>query len=199
MSDVVAPMKREAPTRAEAFAAGDHDSRRAELQAQMQAAAKALAYEQASACKTRLTRLAAFEQEGYRWVAPAERFAYLLLQRGAGVRECRAFLVCRSAIQYAGAVAYPLEEKPLAEILKTMRWLCSTDPPVDEAGRLRMGLVARTLFAGGDRRGAVVPWREDLSPADLAEAIETHREILHLRAPKKKKSRDAGDAGDKKE
>jgi SAM-dependent methyltransferase len=178
--------------RAEDFVAGDREGRRAELRVRMQAAAKRQAYEQASVCKTRLDRLDLFEQAPYRWVAPAERFAFLLVQRGAGVREARAFLAYRGAIHYAGPLAYPLQERQLTGLLRTMRRLCATDPPVDEIARLRIGLVARTLFASEDRRGLALPWREDLTAADLAESIEDHRELLRLRAPRKR-GEDTGD------
>ncbi|MBS3821747.1 MAG: hypothetical protein GVY16_07885 [Planctomycetes bacterium] len=163
------------------FAAGDRQDRREQLIEQMKQAAAEQAYERAAAIKTRLDRLAYFDSPPCRFARPAEDFNYVLIQPGAGIRECRALLASRTAIQYAGPLAWPLQDKPLQNVLKTMAYLAETSPPADELGRLRMGLVSRLLFAGADRRGAVVHWTPQTTAADLADAVANARERLGLK------------------
>jgi SAM-dependent methyltransferase len=154
---------------------------RQSLSDQMAAAAKDLKFEQAAGIRNRLARLDVFEGESYRYVAPAERFAFILAQPGAGVHEFRVFLAHRGYISFAGALEYPLAADAPVGVLRAMRKLTATDSPVDGLGRLRMGLVARTLFGGSSRRGLVMPWREDLTAETLAEWIRAGRDELGLR------------------
>ncbi len=168
-----------------AFAAGDREPLREKLTAEMKASAKALDFERAGSLKTRLERLAIFEKDCYRFVRPADQFGYILVHRGAGRREARAFLAWRGQIVYAGALRWPSQADELQGVLDRMRERSADKPNGDEAGQLRMGLVARTLFAApetasADRRGLVVQWNDALTAASLATAMEEYRDELGL-------------------
>lgn len=163
------------------FAAGNRKPRENQLIEQMKQAAAERAYEQAAAIKTRLDRLKAFDAPACRFVRPLEDFHYLIIQPGVGIRQCRAFLASRTAIQAAGDLDWPLKTEQLESVLKTMAWLAATNPPADALGRLRLGLVSRLLFAGPDRRGAILHWTPETSVQDFAEAIENAREALGLK------------------
>ncbi len=172
---------RDVLAKAWAFAAGDREPIRTHWAEQMTQFARRQRYEQAAACKTRLDRLGRFEEDRFRYVVPAERFGFVLIQRGAGRREIRAFLSRRGWIESAAPLAFPLQTSSLQAVIKRMVRLSGHDVECDPLGRLRMGLVARTLFAGDDtRRGIVLPWREGLSASDLAEAIEANQSALGL-------------------
>jgi excinuclease UvrABC nuclease subunit len=162
------------------FAAGDRQALRDRLTQQMAQAARELKFEQAAAIKSRLSRLEVFDRECYRHVAPADAFAFILIHPGRGAREARAFCAVRGVVEYAGELAIPLKETKLAGVLETMRRLAGDAAPCDAAGRLRMGLVARTLFSGPQRRGVVLPWRDGLTVQDIAGVIEAGRETLRL-------------------
>ncbi len=163
------------------FAAGHRQPREQQLITQMKQAAAKQAYEQAAAIKTRLDRIKAFDAPGYRFVRPLENFQYILIQPGVGIRQCRAFLASRTAIQAAGDLDWPLQTVQLDGVLKTMAWLAETQPPADDLGRLRLGLVSRLLFAGENRRGAILHWTPEITAEDLAATIENARQPLGLK------------------
>ncbi len=169
------------------FAAGDRAARRDELTDLMQRAAGAQQYERASAIKTRLSRIAQLDQPAYRFVAPAEEFAFLMIQRGPGSRAARAFCVRGPKVQPAGQLDYPLVDKQLTDVVARMSSHAADGPAeADPADPWRMGLVAQYLFSGGDRRGVILRWRENVTADQVAEAIEARKDALKLRAPAKR-------------
>ncbi len=162
------------------FAAGDRETLRSDITAQMARAAKELKFEQAGACKTRLDRLSVFEGENYRYVKPLGEFRKILIQPGAGVHELRVFLVNGGMIVQAGAIKYPLCMDQLRGLLNSM----SEFARQSQAGvfaDLAMGLVVRTLFATPPRCGLAVDWRAGLSVEELADAIDASREDLAVK------------------
>ena len=171
------------------FAAGQREELRRGVEAEMARAAKAMEFEAAAGYKNRLVRLNRLESDAYRFAAPAEQFAFVLVQRGAGRREVRVFLVYRGAIEFGGALEFPLREGQLSAVVESMRRLTATRPPADICSRLRMGLVTRTLISSPGRRGVVLPWGEGCTVRRLAEAIETNRRILGLPPEKKSKEK----------
>ena len=73
--------------------------------------------------------------------------------------------------------------------------------PADPAGRWRMGLVARALFAPPQQAGLVLRWRESMALEELAAALAPAASALGLSQPKKPKKpkqpeRGDGDAGE---
>ena len=173
------------------FAAGQREALRQHLKTEMGSAAEALKFEAAAGHKNRLIRLDRLESGAYRFAAPAEQFAFVLVQRGAGRREVRVFLVYRGEIEFGGALKFPLQEEQLSAVVESMRQLTATSPPVDVCSRLRMGLVTRTLISSPARRGVVLPWGLGWTAGRLAEAIETNRRILGL-PPEKKGKEEVG-------
>lgn len=153
-----------------AFAAGDRQSRWDDLTQRMKQAAQAMRFEEAAALKARRDRLEFFRREEFAHVRPAEAFAYLLAPRSLSRRQRRMFLVWRGEIVYAGEMRRPVTAENLQGVLDRMKALSAESPPCDTAARLRMGLVARSLFDAPAERGLAVPWSPSLTAAALAEA-----------------------------
>jgi excinuclease UvrABC nuclease subunit len=166
-----------------AFAAGDRQPLRNALRERMKSAAAAQEYERAGSLKTRLERLHVFDRECFSHVQPADDFRYVLVQRGVGKREARAFLAWRGEIVYAGALHWPTKSDELQGVLESMdriKTLAAAETICDDHGRLRMGLVARMLFENPARRGAALRWDDASSVEALGEAIEANRDELGL-------------------
>ena len=123
-----------------------------------------------------------FGRECFEHVAPAGAFGFVLLQPGAGKREARAFLAWQGQIVYASNVSWPTKPDELNAILKRMNDVqtLAAESPCDDHARLRMGLVARTLFDNPQRRGVVLRWNDNLTAETLATEIEAHRDELGL-------------------
>lgn len=177
---------RQAVQRAAAFAAGDRQAVLDDLTAQMSAAAEALAFEKASAIKTKLSRLGDVDHEDYWAVAWAEQFQYVFIERGPNPRTMKTFLINGAAIGRGRDLSYPCVEAELAEVVAQMSAAAGDPAETDEAGSWRMGLVARYLFTSPDRQGLIIPWRSAPDAAALAEAIEADVDQLKVRAPAKR-------------
>jgi len=181
------------------FVAGDRGKLRRKLQDEMTLAAGQLEFERAAALKGRLERLGEFDRSAYRFARPFEEFRFLVFQPGGGRRRMRVFLVNRGEIPAAASLQYPLQTAQtdgaggkycgmeLANLLEQMRRLAASEPPVDQAGALRMGLVTRYLFSGPRRRGLIVRFRESLGSDALAEMIESAAGDLRLSRPAKRR------------
>jgi len=157
------------------FAAGRTEGLLDRLHGRMRAAAAELRFEQAAAVKTRLDRLAELDGEPYRHVAPAGAFRFLMVQRSGSRRGVKVFLVDRGVVRAGPPLRWPLVAWQLRGAVRRMaRFVAAqADAPVPGvAGRWRMGLVARLLFGGADRRGVVLRWDDGLDPDALAGAIE---------------------------
>ncbi|MBN1555026.1 MAG: hypothetical protein JXA11_09785 [Phycisphaerae bacterium] len=178
---------REILAEALAFAGGDRATLRDKLTSRMKSAAEARDYERAGSFKARLERLSLFERECFREVHPADEFGYILVHRGGSRREARVFLVWRGDIVPAGAIQWPLQENELQGVLDRMKILTARTPPCDDFGRLRMGLITRSLFADPPRGGVAVRWCANLTPETLGEIVQTRRDDLGLSAAVEKK------------
>ncbi len=175
-----------AVARAADFAAGLRAQRAGQLKAQMQAEARELKFEQASATKARIDRLAELEAPAYRQVAPAGEFRFLMIQPSGSRRRVEVFLADRGAIEQAEPLDYPLDAKKVQRRIDRMgRFVvaagaeCCAQSP-DDAGLWRMGLVARTLFAGWTQGGLLVRWREGLGAEDVCRAVQGAAKELGL-------------------
>ena len=172
------------------FAAGQREGLARKLRSEMSQASEELQFERASACKTRLDRLAFFEGERFRQVGLADfwprpeacekdeqykKFRKILIQPGAGKAERRVFLATLSEIIYAGPVHYPAKAEQLEVVLKAMTSLGARIETPSQASGLGLGLILRTLRASPARRGLVVDWQENLNADKLAEMM--NREI----------------------
>jgi len=173
------------------FITGDRRALHRKLKDQMTRAAGKLEFERAAAIKGRLERLDDFNRPALRFARPFEDFRFLVFQPGGSRRRLRVFLVNRGEIPAAASLRYPLQtneanggdtyrDTELASLLEQMRTLAARKPPVDQAGALRMGLVARYLFSGPRRRGLIVRFRESLDPAALAGMIKSSAGDLGL-------------------
>ena len=178
---------RQTVARAADFVAGNRAATREELSERMQEASANLQFERASALKTRLERLEDFESRDFAEVRPVEQFRFLLVQSGGSSRRAAAFVAGPGTIESAGVLAYPLVEEELTALLGRMSALPGVGDQFGHAERLRMGLVSRYLFSGEERRGLVLRRREDLTAAQLGRAIESARDVLGLRPPRKRK------------
>lgn len=159
--------------RAADFSAGLRTERIEQLQDLMQSAARELKFEQASALKARLARLAELEAPAYRHVSTADEFRFLMFQPSGSRRRVEVFLSDRGEVAQAEALEYPLDARKVQRRIDRMgRFLAeggSRTP--DEACRWRMGLVARSLFVGLSQGGLLIRWRSDLSAEEVGRAI----------------------------
>ena len=157
--------------RAADFAAGDRQALRGRLRAEMQAAADRLDFERAGSLKARLGRLGELGRRAYAHARAIGEFRFVVVQRGRGRKQVRAFLVDRGAIGAWAALNYPPDEERLEAFLRDARLYMDFPRAIDGAWPLRMGLVSGYLFSGPKRRGLIVRWRGDLSAAELAGRI----------------------------
>ena len=159
--------------RAADFAAGLRAERVEQLKDLMQSAARELKFEQASALKARLERLAELDAPTYRHVSTGEEFRFLMIQPSGSRRRAKVFLADRGAVEMAEPLEYPLDAKKVQRRIDRMgRFLAAAGSRTpDEAYRWRMGLVARSLFAGPSQGGLLIRWRRDLSAEEVGRAI----------------------------
>ena len=159
--------------RAADFAAGLRAERVEQLKDLMQSAARELKFEQASALKARLERLAELDAPTYRHVSTGEEFRFLMIQPSGSRRRAKVFLADRGAVEQAEPLEYPLDAKKVQRRIDRMgRFLAAAGSRTpDEAYRWRMGLVARSLFAGPSQGGLLIRWRRDLSAEEVGRAI----------------------------
>lgn len=161
-------------------ASGDQAGTRAAWEADMQAASKELAFEEAARIKNRIEKLDGLDAVEFEHTAPIEMFQYLVLQPGASRNDIRAFLVVGPTITDAGVLSSPFEAKSLSDTIKHMNWLAETFPLADELAAWRVGLVSQYLYSGPDRRGVMHRWTGDETPEDLLELIRSNAELLSL-------------------
>jgi excinuclease UvrABC nuclease subunit len=184
--------------KAAAYAAGRRDEHRAELGSRMKGAAAALRFERAASIKSRLERLADLEKPEYVHVAPAEEFRFILLQPSGSSRKAGTFLVNRGTVSAGEEPAYPPRREQLVALLERMRSFASAPQEPGELERYRMGLVSHYLSGSPERRGAIVRFRESLTPEELAAAMEGAAKALHLRAPAPRKTKESCGSADAK-
>jgi len=161
-------------------AAGQRGPLRAHLLAEMKRCAAARQYEQAAAAKARLERLGELERSEYRYVAPTERFRYVLVQRGTGRSKAKSFFVDRGAIRAGPTLDYPLRPEQLEGLLSAMREMVSEPRRLGVAERENIALVAHYLFAPEGRRGVSLRYEPAISAGRLAEEIDSHAAELKL-------------------
>lgn len=170
--------------RAAEFAGGARQERIEELKAMMQRAAADLQFEQAAALKARIERLGELDAPAYRHVAPARRFAFLMIQPSGSKRRAEVFLADRTRIERARPLAYPLDAAKVQRRLDRMgRFVAAGQAGQcvsDGAGKWRMGLVSRALFAGPRRGGLLIRWHEGLTVEDVAAAVDRAGDELGL-------------------
>jgi excinuclease UvrABC nuclease subunit len=154
------------------------------LRAAMQEAAGRREYEQAAAIKHRLERIEAFDAPAFEYVRPLERFAFVLLQPSGSSKRAAVFGARGGCIDSLGVADYPADKEQLAGALSAMENLAARSIELDSQKRLRMGLVARSLFRDSSRSGVALAWEEGMTADRLAEALNAHREPLGLREPK---------------
>ncbi len=173
------------------FVSGRRDILADRLRVEMTQAAEELAFEQAAAIKARLKRLDEFEKPAFKYVRPVEEFKFLAVQPGRGKRSLRVFAINGGSVPAAASLKYPFQingdDAPdkyagteLDALVGQMKTIAQTDPQVDDASALRMGLVARYLFSGPKRRGLIVRWFESMAPGWLAARIRVVAEDLTL-------------------
>ena len=103
--------------RAADFVAGDRRPAIAALQQEMRQAAADLQFERAAALKARLARMGDLNGPDFAYVAPAEEFRFLLVQRGPKRRKLAAFLADTASIRSAGEVDYPPKAEQLQKLV----------------------------------------------------------------------------------
>ena len=185
--------------RAVALAEGRREEVREVWAERMRSASASLAFEAAAAAKKRLERLGEFDCQAWSHVAPLEAFRFLLVQPGGGRREARVFFADRGRIAEGKELEYPLRASQLDRAIRQMRRHLGRHGEPRGGDLWRLALVAWYLFAGEDRRGVILRWREDISADELAEAIESSSKVLKLRTPAPRKRRGEKDAADASE
>ena len=159
--------------RAADFAAGMRAERLEQLKGLMQSAARELKFEQASALKARIERLAELGAPTYRHVSTVDEFRFLMVQPSGSRRQVKVFMADRGAIEQAKPLEYPLDAKKAQRRIDRMgRFLAAGNSRTpDEACRWRMGLVARALLTGPSQGGLLIRWRPDLGAEELCQAV----------------------------
>jgi hypothetical protein len=163
-----------------AVAGGELEQFRRQAQARMKELAAAQQYEQASAAKAMLARLAELDKPEYIHVGPLGRFRYLLVQEGPGARRLRTFLFDRGWIEPGPEAEFKkpkgkpaiLSDESLLAAISAMAEFCRQEHPTGQAQREGIALLAHDLYGNPQRAGLILPWRVDLAPAQLRQAIE---------------------------
>ena len=178
------------------FAAGRREELINRLREQMKQAAGDLEFERAAAIKARLERLGEFEKTAFKYVRPAGEFKFLVVQPGGGKRRLRVFTVNGGSIPAAASLKYPFQTNPdklgnryagteIEALVDQMETVAESEPYVDDASALRMGLVSRYLFSGPKRRGLIVRWFDKMEAPWLAARIRAVAEDLNLSTVRK--------------
>ena len=173
------------------FAAGDRESFKSDLEARMKKSAADLNFELAGALKSRIDRLKFFEQENFRFVNSADEFKYIFVQPGAGKREFRAFAAKPGRAEFIGKFDWPDSskcEKLLKSASDFFTSKASTDNFKSSIGQLQNGLVCEYLFSGDSKRGLLFHWQNNLTSAELYDAVFANRELLKLSMVEPKKN-----------
>ena len=178
--------------RAIALAEGRRDELRQEWTQRMRSASASLAFEAAAAAKKRLDRLTELDGPAWSQAAPIEAFRFVLVQPGGGRRAAKVFFADQGRIAEGKELEYPLKPRQLSGVLRRMRAHLARRRGGRGGDLWRLALVAWYLFAGQDRRGVILRWREDLSADELAEAVESSAKVLKLRKPAPRKGRGQG-------
>jgi len=192
--------------RAAEFVAGDRAATLDQFQREMKQAAGELQFERASLLKGRLARLAELEAQDYAFVAPAEEFRFLLVQRGEGRRKLNAFVAGAGAIRSAGTIDFPIKKEQIEKLAEransrgegreagaAARMLPLEDsrkhgtPGAGSRGgnpspdKWAMGLVAHYLFAAPRRRGLILSLRAGLAAEALEKEIAAFAKSLVMK------------------
>lgn len=170
---------RAAVARAAAFAAGDCQPFLRELESSMKQAAAELRFEAAAATKTRLDRLHDLDAPAHAHAADGQAFQFILVQR-ARRKTAKVFLADRGLIVPADPLAYPPNADQLSATVRRMADLVHDASAPGRYDPWRVALVASYLLAGPQRRGLIVRWHRDLTPAQLGSAVEASAEVLGL-------------------
>lgn len=173
------------------FAGGNRMPLYENLKAQMQSASAVRKFEQAGTIKHRLDRLAFFEDEKFRHVAPRDEFRFILVQQGITCREVKVFFADRGHVSEVGTLAQPTDIKQLSKIFAKITKIAQKTeitPYTGDLEGLRMGLVARLLFSDTSKKsGLIVRWTPRLVPQQLADMIEDAQDDLSLLPPVEKR------------
>jgi len=171
------------------FVGGDRQVLRQDLTERMRQASKALAFEEAAAVKHRLESLERLEAEEYRWVAPAERFQFMIVQPGPTRGEARVFQVDRDRILTRGDLAYPPSREQCEQILEgRLAGPTPGESDISGEGQSGIGLVARCLFSSPQRQGVVVRWTDRSTPEALLQAVDRGADRLRLGRSKSRRA-----------
>lgn len=162
------------------LAAGGRESFRQGLLSQMKQLAAGQQYEQASACKARLARLAELDKPEFANVTTARQLRYLLVQDGPGLRKLRTFYVDRGTLAAGPEMEFKkakgqsptIPTEQLQAVLLGMADFCGQVHPIGQPQRECLALVAHYLQGNPDKAGLILRWSEDLKAERLAGEIE---------------------------
>lgn len=171
------------------FAAGRREAFRRRLARQMTDAAAELAFERAAAIKARIDHLAEFDGPGCKYVLPLEQFQYVFIQPGPTTHQAQLLLANRGSLDRLGTIDYPLRTRQIDGAVQRLARLAARQPAIAQAETYRIALASRYLFSGPARRGVVLHWSAELSPSRLAEAIESGKAELKIKAPRPGRAR----------
>lgn len=172
---------RRAVAKAAAYAAGDRGEALAELKKAMSAAAEKLQFEQATAIKSRLRKLAELSSGVLGGVTAAGRFRFIMVQRGVSFRQAKVFLVDRGHVAAADPLDYPLRADQVRRALEQMAAHAGAEHTWADICRWRMALVARYLISSDRRKGLILRWRAGMGVTELTEAVAAAAPLLGLR------------------
>jgi len=158
--------------RAADFARGDRAEYRSQLEAAMKQAAGELRFEQAAAAKAKLAALAELEGPAYRHVAEAERFQFLIFQRGPIAKKLKAFLADRGLIIEGPTIAQQTQKDDLELTVALTGDVLSAPNLAGRYDKWRTALLARYLYSAPQRSGLTLRWQAGLTADRLAEEIE---------------------------
>jgi hypothetical protein len=173
---------RKAIAKAAAFASGDRQTMRGDIQQSMKQAAVQLQFEKASVLKAKLERLGELDKPDYQHLASLEDFRFLIIQAGPSSRQAKAFFADSEKIHSLGQLDYP-QLPQLVDLLARVQALAES-ADCARPGKWSVGLVSRYLYSSPERRGLILRWQPSCRPAELAQMIETSADLLHLKKPK---------------
>ncbi|MCE5280275.1 MAG: hypothetical protein ABFD92_04830 [Planctomycetaceae bacterium] len=165
-------------------AQGSTQSVREQLQSRMRSAAEQLMFEAAASFKAKLQKLDELTGPVFADVRPVEQFAFIILQRGRGRRQIKTFLARLGCIAAGPSLPYPLKQDALQTVLQAMAaHAAASQGDWTDVQSYRLALIAQHLYGPEQRRALLVRWNPEMKPAELAAAIESAIETLHLNTP----------------
>jgi SAM-dependent methyltransferase len=168
------------------LAVGRPEPTRERIEAEMKRAAGKLDFERAARCKSRLERLAQLDRPDFALARRLQSHLWLVCQPGPTFHQAKVWAVAPGVIAAGPMLDYPLVDEQLEAVREATAQVAGQAGALDEADRYRLALLCRLMFSGPERRGLLIDAAGGVDRGDLARRIEESRELLGLRAPRRR-------------